>query len=304
MNSPQLLSSFEHCDRKGFWDRDWERAKIDFHELLMAGITEGLTTTRQDLGTAAGEAVIGIASEREILTKEHNVYDLCVHHASIADLVSTALRKPSDAPWGFPEPQTLPNGVLWHSGAFLSPDGTKLRRIVLATNWSDERHWSEARSYFSLAESCIYGLPLQQAVIVRGASRDGKRHGYWSKGLRHPANRKLRFRKKSEGKFKDSWATIFREDHDEISTLEWLDALYSDGVFSDICFSVEIPIPEKAARQKIVDLAAKKLDIIYQTKELPEPNLSTCFWPVPCAHKGHCHSGLPPSGKYGFVQIA
>ena len=145
MNSPQLLSSFEHCDRKGFWDRDWDRAKIDFHELLMAGITEGVTTTRQDLGTAAGEAVIGIASEREILTKEHNVYDLCVHHASIADLVSTAIRKPSDAPWGFPEPQTLPNGVLWHSGAFLSPDGTKLRRIVLATNWSDDRHWSEEK---------------------------------------------------------------------------------------------------------------------------------------------------------------
>ena len=173
----------------------------------------------------------------------------------------------------------------------------------MATNWSEDRHYSEARSYFSLAESCIYELPMQQAIIVLGANRDGKRHGFWSKGLRHPVNRKLRFRKKNDTEtgFKSSWRTVFREDYDEISTKEWLEAMYSDGVLQDVCFSVEVPVPEKAARQRIVDLAARKLDILYSMKELPLQNLSTCDWPIICAHRGHCHAGKEPSSKSGFV---
>ena len=305
MNSPQLLSSFEHCRLKGFWDRDWERSKIDFYELLQEGIREGVTTTREDVGQAAGDRIMEISANRNIVSDQHDLYSQVVHYCSIADIVSTALRKPTDAPWGFPDPQTLPNGQTWRSGAYLAPDGAKLRRVVLATNWSDERHYSEARSYYSLAEACVYGLPMQEAVIVLGASRDGRRHGYWSKGLMHPVNKRLKFRKKHdvEKAFKSSWKVAFREDHDEISTKEWLDALYSDGVFSDICFSVEIPVPEKAARQRIIDLAARKLDIMYALKEPPLPNLSTCDWPTSCAHKGHCHASLPPSSKHGFVEL-
>ncbi len=306
MTSPQLLTAFEHCTRKGFWSLDWERAKIDLHELLMAGITEGLTTTRQDIGEAAGEKIMEISAVKNIVSDQHDLYSQVVHHCAIADIVATAVRKPQEAPWTFPDPETLPNGVLWHSGCFLAPSGTSLRRIVLATNWSDDRHFSEAQSWHSLAESCVYGLPLQEAVIVLGASRDGRRHGYWSKGLRHPVNKKLRFRKKTDraNGFKDSWSVIFREDYDEISTREWLDAMYSDGVLQDVCFSVEIPLPEKAARQKVIDLAAKKLDILYSTKELPEPNLSTCFWPSRCHFINCCSKGeSEPNGKYGFVRI-
>jgi len=79
--------------------------------------------------------------------------------------------------------------------------------------------------------------------------------------------------------------------------------MYSDGVLQDVCFNVEIPVPEKAARQMIIDLAARKLDEIYEANILPDPNLSTCFWPTPCIHKTHCHTGAVPSGKYGFVRV-
>jgi hypothetical protein len=254
---------------------------------------------------AAGGKIMEISANREIVSDQHDLYSQVIHYASLADIVTSAIRKPSEPPWGVSEPVSLPNGLQWQGGAFLAPDGLKLRRVVLATNWSDDRHYSEARSWFSLGEVCVHGLPMQEAVIVLGASRDGKRHGYWSKGLRHPVNKKLRFRKKNDTEtgFKSSWATIFREDYNDISTEEWLESMYSDGVLQDICFSVEIPVPEKTARQRIVDLAARRLDEIYRTKELPPQQLSTCDFPVPCCHRGHCHKGDPPSGRYGFVKI-
>jgi hypothetical protein len=305
MNSPQLLKAYEPCNRAGIWSRDWERAKIDFHDLLQAGLKAGLTTDRQDYGEAAGEEIIGIASRREVVSDQHNVYDQCVHHAAISDIVSCAIRKPTDKPWTLPDPIELPNGEIWSSGAFLAPSGTSLRRVVLATSWNDDRHYAEARSWSSLGEVCVYGLPMQEAVIVLGPNRDGRRHGYWSRGLRHPVNKKLRFRKKTDKEtgFKSSWTTIFREDYDEISTKEWLEAMFEDGVLQDVCFSVEVPVPEEKARQRIVDLAAKKLDLIYSTKILPDQQLSTCDFPYPCSFRVPCHSGNNPSGKYGFVPV-
>jgi hypothetical protein len=146
---------------------------------------------------------------------------------------------------------------------------------------------------------------MKEAVIILGAHRDGKRHGYWSKGLRHPVNKKLRFRKKTDVSvgFKSTWATIFREDYDEISTEEWLSAMLNDGVLPDVCFSVEIPVPEKSAMQRIVDLAAYRLDEIYSANTLPPQQLSTCDWPTACNHRNHCHKNDPPSGRYGFVRV-
>lgn len=306
MNSPLLLTHFEHCNRMGHWSRDWDRAKIEISELLQAGIREGLTTKRKDFGEAAGECVVGISAKREIVSDHHDVYMQCIHTAALADLICCALRTSTDEPWTLAEPIQLGAGPIWHTDAMLSPDGRFLRRVVLASHWADDRHYSEARSWFSLGEVSAYGLPMQEAVIVLGQNREGKRHGYWSKGLLHPANKKLRFRKRtkvSEG-FKDSWQPIFREDHDEISTREWLDAMHTDGVYQDVCFRVDIPLPDKISRQKIVDLAASKLDGIHKTTSLPDQQLSTCDWPSVCRYRNACHSGNSPNGKYGFVQIS
>jgi hypothetical protein len=79
--------------------------------------------------------------------------------------------------------------------------------------------------------------------------------------------------------------------------------MLSDGVLSDVCFVVDLPVPEPKARQNIVDLAVRRLGQIWTTKELPDPNLSSCFWPSRCAFVSNCHRGDLPSGRYGFVQI-
>ena len=297
MNCPALLTDFERCDRKGFWSRSHERIKLDDTEMLQAAIRAGVTEgTRTDWGEVAGEECFGLGAEPGLLSSGYDVYAEVVHLSCIADIVTTAIRKTGEQPWQTPEPVQLGDGPMWTSGAYLSPDGGHLRRIVLASSWSDDRHYSECRSWFSLGEICAYGLPMQQVVIVLGQRRNGKRHGYWSKAVLHPMNRKLRFRKKHDVAtgFKDSWLPIWREDHDEIETATWLQAMLDDGVLTDCCFSVEIPVPEKAARQSIVDLAARKLEKIQNLDSLPDQNLSTCDWPVACVFRADCHAGREP----------
>jgi hypothetical protein len=115
--------------------------------------------------------------------------------------------------------------------------------------------------------------------------------------LRHPANKKLRFRKKHDVAtgFKSSWLQVWREDYDDISTHDWLQAMLEDGVLQDVCFNVEISVPEKTARQHIIDLAARKLEKIQDLDSLPDQNLSTCDWPVACAFRSDCHAGRGPN---------
>jgi hypothetical protein len=292
----ELLTAFEECPRAAFWRRKWVRVKLDAAELLAAGIRAGVTSKRTDFGEAAGEEVYGLGNEPGLETTHYDLHSEVVHLACIADIAATAIRKTAEAPWRAPEPVKLEGGQPWRSGAYLSPDGSHLRRVVLASAWNDDRHYSECRSWFSLGEICAYGLPMQMAVIVLGAHREGKYHGPWAKGLRHPVNKKLRFRKKhavAEG-FKSTWQQVWREDFDEISTHDWLQAMLEDGVLQDACFPVKIEVPDHAARQRIVEMAQRKLEIIEKTKTLPDLQLTGCDWPAPCLFRRPCHAGREP----------
>ena len=302
----ELLSQTEICERAGFWALDWKRARITFQQLLEAGVREGLLTEREDHGECAGEAVIGLAAEREILTKELNVYDLCIHNASLADILVSAIRRPQEQPWLIPEPQSLPNGIEWQGSAFLSPNGTKLRRTVLVSHWDEDRHYSFARSWETIGNIALYKLPMQLAICILGQARSGKRHGYFSRGYRHPVNRGLRFRKRTDAGtgFKSSWQQIFREDFDEIPTADWLQAMHADGVLADSAFSVNVDVPEEKTRKHILDLASRKLDKLMSLKTVPDEQFTGCSWPVRCPFISPCHKGeTAPNGKYGFIQI-
>ena len=79
--------------------------------------------------------------------------------------------------------------------------------------------------------------------------------------------------------------------------------MHEDGVLADSCFVVDIPVPDQPARDKIVELASKRLEQIYKLKALPPQQLSTCDWPSPCLFRSNCHRDEQPSGRYGFVQI-
>ena len=303
--SPELMTMLEPCYRAGFWARDWRKFKLKDTEFLHKCIAAGLTTDRSDYGEFAGEESFVLGAEPGLDSKEMNLYDQVVHLGSLADIITCVVRKPEDKPWVLAPDVDLDNGIKWKSAAYLSPDGSHLRRISLVSGWGDDRHYHEARSWYSLGEACIYGLPLKQATIVIGQSKNGKRHSFLSHALRHPQNRKLRFRKRNkiDEPFKSSWIEIWREDYDDVSTSQWISSMYEDKVLGDCCFSIDVPVPEKPARQKIIDLASRRLEHLMGLKTLPEQQLGTCDWPSPCIFRGPCHSGDSPSGKSGFIPV-
>jgi hypothetical protein len=272
--------------------------------MVSEALRTALTAPSGDYGEIAGSAVMQLAEDRGLDTESHKLYPSVIHHACMADLIATVVRKPSDPAWLIPDP--VQN---WTSECFLSPDGQTLRRIMLASSWSDSRHYAECRSWRTLGEVAHYELPMSMIVAVIGPERDGLRRGAWTQGFLHPQNHTLRFRKKSRSVsevFNDKWEHVYREDHAEISRETWLNAMLKDDVLGEVLFRVDIPIPPSPHLLRIRQMASRKLERLYALKEKPEANLSSCEWPVKCPFLRMCHT-LPevdPAEKYGFIRVA
>lgn len=301
LGTAELLTTDENCHRAAYWSQRWERSKGTSLDFLQYGVRQGLTETkRSDYGEVSGEYLYELGASKQLDSKQHDIHAEIVHLSAISDIVTSALRKKGDEAWKVPEIIAE-----WTPSCYLSPSGDYLRRVVFTTNWSDDKQHSFCRSWHTLGPVCHYSLPMQLAVIILGQHKNGKYHSFWTHGLRHPANKKLRFRKKNDIRtpFKETWNEVWREDFDDISTSDWLGGMLEDDVLRDLCFSLTVPVPEELARKNIVDVAARKMDSIRNTNKLPDLNLSTCDWPIPCMFRNPCHSSAQPSGRYGFVQI-
>ena len=282
--NPELLTYLETCNRKYLWGRDYENEKIHPTELVRRAMAIALTETeRQDRGEVAGEALISLAAERGIDTPHQNVYDIGIHHAVLADLLVTHLGRTESLPW-YPAP-TLDG---WQSMCFI--EGTRLHRIVLVDHWTDERLSAEAHSWYTLGEMAKYELPMVLHVFVLGASKFGRRYSSWTKGVLHPNNRKLRFErkaKKSEG-FSESWIPIWREEHDEISREQWLDAMAADDQLDKLAIVKTIePLKERRLVEIRSDMEAAQEEMA-SIVSTPRKRYSVCDWPVPCQFKRCC----------------
>jgi hypothetical protein len=308
VSTADLLTQYETCDRKGYWAQSWQRRRLTANQMLYRAIQAGVTETeREDFGVVAGETVMDLAADPGMeMPNSHYLHASVIHHAALADTLTSALRRPEDAAWLLPEPTTL-RGAPWSSSAFLDPKGTKLRQVVLATSWSDARHYREIRSWRSIGEVAAYRLPMQMAILILGQHRDGRRSSPWTKGFLHPQNHGLRFRKKAKASsevFSEKWEQVWREDRGEIDNRTWLQAMLADDILRDVCFKIELPVPAKSELGRIGDMAARKLDRLAKTKGLPEASLSVCDLP-PCPFRGCCWSEVPydPSPKTGFVRL-
>lgn len=307
MTTPELLTAYETCQKKGALASIWRREKLTTVETLRESLYRVLTakdTQEPTFGDMAGSEVMEIASSPGIETDTPDKYACAMNLACLSDLLVTSLRKKNDPAWMVPEP--LQN---WKSACLMSPEGDVLRRLLLVSHWNDDRHYSECRSWFTLGEIAAYNLPMQMIVLVIGHERNGRRHSHWTKALRHTIGRtNIRFQRRvgnTSGGFKDSWTEIWREDHDEIDREMWLNAMLKDDVLQKLCFRVDVPVLSPVNRQWILDLADSKLDAMSRDDRKPLLNLSTCDWPVPCQFRKACHS-IPekePSRAMGFVQI-
>ncbi len=242
MSTPGLLTAFETCPRKGLYASKFEARRLQAVEMVRFALKSSLTAPCDDskpFGETAGDTVMQLAADRGLDTDLHDLYAPVVHHACLADIMVSCIRKSGDKPWIIPPP--VQN---WTSACFLSPEGGHLRRIVLVSHWTDERAESEKRSWFTAGEIAAYDLPMQMIVLVIGQQRNGKRISPWVKGFLHPQNKQLRFRKKERSTsevFNDRWVQIFREDHAEISREKWLDAMLKDDVLPEVCLRIDIP---------------------------------------------------------------
>lgn len=309
MTTADLLTATETCTRKGYWARHWQRQRLDGTEFLRRAVAAGLTeATREDFGEVAGETVMELAVEPGMeMPSSRDIHQSVVHHAALADVLTTAIRKRGSPAWGKPLPQSVGDHH-WASSAFLDPSGERLRRVVLATSWSDERHYAALRSWHALGEVAIYGLPMTVVVCVLGQNRDGRRTGPWTRGFLHPKNHVLRFRKRQAStyeSFSDSWEHVWREDRGEIPTSKWLQAMMDDDILRDVCFTMDLEVPGPAEQSKVRQMARAKLDRITRATKVPEAAMSVCDRP-PCPFKACCwgKGETVPSESRGFVTLA
>lgn len=309
MNTPDLLQFLETCDRKGFYGKSHERKRLSGNELLQAAFRKSLTvdpTTVEDLGEHAGSTVMGLADDRGLDTSPHMQHTSVLHHACLADVITTAIRNKHKEPWEPIEDKYLSAGLRWRSGAYRDPSG-ELRRVCLVHGWNDERHYKECHSWQTLGEICVYQQPMTMVVIVLGENQDGRRRGVWGRGLLHPSgNGQLRFQKKQfkQQGFKETWVPIWREEHAEISRRKWLQAMLDDDVLRHVCFTVRVPVPEPGQSARLLKIATDKLSTLGRCKTLPGPSLSVCDSP-PCPYREDqtCERDRVPAGEK-FLQIS
>jgi hypothetical protein len=301
MTSAERLEIFDRCQRAPFLARTWERRIMHPTAVLYRAIEDGLTYSGdEDCGQVAGDSVMTLAVDRGLDTPQSDLFGLANHMAALADFITWLLR-PSGAPWSRPADVKVGQEP-WESSVFLNEAGTRLKRVVLVDHWSDERELSEAHSWHSTGECAAYGMPMDQTVLIVGQRREGRYRGPFTLGWLHPVSKALRMRKRSGKGFDGNWVPTFREDY-EGSREHWLDSMTEDGILTDALFHVEVDIPEKDALGKIRRLAEKRMALMKETVELPDPHPSVCDDPIhPCSFRSACWSFTSPSVQLGFIR--
>jgi hypothetical protein len=253
-------------------------------------VRSGLTSDREDFGEAAGESFIEMARERGLEgLKGHQVYPSAIHHACLADILVSAIRKPGDSPWIVPE--TLTN---WKPSAMMDRDGSRLRQFLAVSYWNEDRQRSAIQSWSVIGEVCMYDMPMQLVVAVIGNMREGRRHSPWTRGYLHPSHKGLRFRRRGKNAadgFNERWLHIWRDDHGEINRETWIQRMAEDAILQEQMFVVDVEVPEQAERDRIRSMARCKDSAVRSLEVLPDPVLSVCRDPIsPCPFLCCCWS--------------
>jgi hypothetical protein len=139
--------------------------------------------------------------------------------------------------------------------------------VVLA-NYRDE---AMGMSWLEQGEQAVYGGALTEIVVSLGAMREGRLHGYWSKGWKHPRTKEIRLADSVGGEFR-TWNQIWRE-NERIPPPEWTMLMQP---FMAKCISITQRDPlDTKERKAWRDLAKRKLAAMRKEPE-PDPQISQC----------------------------
>lgn len=300
MGSADVLLNHDRCPRLAHWGMRWQAQNIDASEALALAVDEGVMCEGNDPGQFAGDTIMTIASERR-LNVPGSQYDCALHLASLADLITTALRTGTPA-WARPAARTWQT-LIWESSAFIER-GIRLRRVVLVDRWSEERKLHELHSWRTLGEQAVYELPMTLTVIVHGQRRVGRYHTPWSQGWLHPLSKELRIKKRSGERFQGNWRECWREQHGEIDRDRWLEMMHKDKVMPEVMFNVDAPVPPDKLLVPVRTLAQDKMQALVESARTPRPTISACDWPRKCKFHACCWGFKDPNERNGFVRIS
>lgn len=338
MITSDTLIDIETCDRRAAWSREWEPERLHPTTILYRAIEKAITDTeREDVGQLAGEIVMEFAAERGFDVGDNiNRYDCALHHAALADILTTYLRNRYRKPLEWVEDRAI--GNLSACPKALRNGRESLVRPILVDHLSDERIAAESHSWHTLLPLALYEMPMCLEFIVLGQSRSGRRHSAWSTGFCHPRNHALRFQKQTDKRglgsgFADSWRKVWREEVAQIEREDWIKAMVADGMVGQLTKRVTVnPLPQKR-RADVLALVSRKLSNLSHSlphplqslpvesripsratlpmsntsapKGLPDPSYSACDWPRPCPFQRCCYSEpeRTPEEAGGFVQL-
>ena len=257
------LQTDDHCHRAGWRSLRIPLGPLGVLPILREAVDIGLAA-KDDRGERAAMAVRDAAlGGRLQVSSPETLYAISEHLAGVAEQIVYVVG--GDTPWSRPDPVWLDSGLAWEPGVFLGPDG--LRRVVLGSYRDD----ASRLSWFEQGEQAVYGGGLTEIIVSLGAQREGRLHGYWSKGWKHPRSKEVRLADSMGGEFR-TWTQIWRED-ERIAPADWA-VLMGPVMAKALSITQREALPD-AERKRWRGLAVRKLAAMAE-KDEPPPQISQC----------------------------
>lgn len=296
--SAPMLESWDRCRRLGMYLKDWAPIRVTPLGAVYSALRTVLETDGYPGPQLAREHVMQLAGERGVQTDRDDPYDLMVHHAYLAEVLARALRQPSalEGVKYHPPVKLRATGHVWQPDSYLVDGGTRLMRVVLVDHWDDDRQLAELHSWRTLGDVAVTGLPMTMRVLVIGQSRNGKRHGHWTRARQHPQSKRLRFQRKTakDDGFAESWATVWRE-NTQVGPDPWIEQMARDQVLREVAFERKVIVPAQYARAQVlgdIERIGDEMEAAVKAKVQFPMTRSACDSPIhgPCLFQVCCYA--------------
>ena len=293
--SPQILDTWDRCQRRFAFERDWETRAISGLGLCYRALEGALSEPIPE--EAAKSIALKLASQMELRVSSPSTYDAIEHYGGLAGIIAVFIRGKLGILMRSPVNQQ--DGYEWHPATFEDSSGLR-HRFALVDHWDDDRLSAEAHSWRTIGELAATGRPLTLHAIVIGVHRAGRRHSPWTRGYLHPLSKKLRFSKQtrnqgSHREFGGQWTIMWRDNYPNCSTESWLLQMQEDDVIRDLVISRPVKLDPSDRR-----LLAAKREIVQIQQQMEKATVnepmrrSSCdeTGRGPCPFAACCYSSM------------